>query len=72
MLYFRMTEKQRAKLEAEAKKKLSDMRKNAASEMKLREEKLERLRVRFFKVPNIPRSLFVSSQKFWRQKILTL
>lgn len=48
-----MTEKQRAKLEAEAKKKLSDMRKNAASEMKLREEKLERLRVRFFKVPYI-------------------
>ena len=54
MLYFRMTEKQRAKLEAEAKKKLADMRKNAASEMKLREEKLERLRVRFFKVPYIP------------------
>ena len=47
ILNFRMTEKQRAKLEAEAKKKLSDMRKNAAAEMKLREEKLERLRVRF-------------------------
>ena len=46
-LNFRMTEKQRAKLEAEAKKKLSDMKKNAAAEMKLREEKLERLRVRF-------------------------
>ena len=44
---FSMTEKQRAKLEADAKKKLSDMRKNAAAEMKLREEKLERLRVRF-------------------------
>ena len=42
-----MTEKQRAKLEADAKKKLSDMRKNAAAEMKVREEKLERLRVRF-------------------------
>jgi chromosome segregation ATPase len=39
-----MTEKQRAKLEADAKKKLSDMRKNAAAEMKVREEKLERLR----------------------------
>ena len=47
ILNFRVTEKQRAKLEAEAKKKLSDMRKNAAAEMKLREEKLERLRVRF-------------------------
>ena len=46
-LIFSMTEKQRAKLEAEAKKKLSDMRKNAAAEMKIREEKLERLRVRF-------------------------
>ena len=47
IIFFSMTEKQRAKLEADAKKKLSDMRKNAAAEMKLREEKLERLRVRF-------------------------
>ena len=46
-LIYSTTEKQRAKLEAEAKKKLSDMRKNAAAEMKIREEKLERLRVRF-------------------------
>ena len=47
LLIYSMTEKQRAKLEAEAKKKLSDLRKNAAAEMKIREEKLERLRVRF-------------------------
>ena len=47
LIFYSMTEKQRAKLEAEAKKKLSDMRKNAAAEMKIREEKLERLRVRF-------------------------
>ena len=48
-----MTEKQRAKLEADAKKKLSDMRKNAAAEMKIREEKLERLRVRFESISKV-------------------